>query len=166
MSAAQTWLRNPILWLVIAIPLATLAGGYQTARLAYETGASDEVPDDVTRTGQAQVVELAPDRAAARDDLRISITLDLASRRITATQVAGAPLQSQPVVLRFVHPTRAGQDRVVQLLAADGSWQAPMPRLTDNDWQLVLNDPGVRWRLVGRLPRGAASASLRSSLPP
>jgi hypothetical protein len=166
MNAIQAKLRNPILWLVIAIPLATLFGGYETLRLAYQSGGSDEVPGEVTRTGQAQVAELSPDREAAQAGLRVSITFDPVAGRITATQDAGRRLTTQPIELQLIHPLHADEDRSIALLPAGLRWQAAMPRLADNDWQLVLTDADNHWRLIGRLPRHAAVAALQPSLPP
>jgi len=166
MNVFRAGLRNSTLWLVIGIPLATLFGGYQTVRLAYQRSGSDEVPDEVTRTGQAQVVELTPDRQAARAGLHVSITFDPIAGRIKATQDGGQRIAAQPIALRFVHPLRADDDRTVALLPTGASWQAAMPRLTDSNWQLVLTDANSHWRLVGRLPRDATTVNLRPALLP
>lgn len=158
--------RNPILWLVCGIPLLTLLGGYLTLRVAYQSGQSDEMPDEVSRTGQAQVTELAPDRAAAQAGLRVSIAIDRRAGRIQATQDAGHALTPQPIELQFVHPLHADADRTIQLLPTGNGWQATLPRLADGNWRLVLKDAGVHWRLVGRLPTHASLALLQPALPP
>jgi len=166
MNSARSGLRNPTLWLIIGIPLATLFGGYQTLRLAYQRGGSDEVPDEVTRTGQAQVVELTPDQEAAREGLRVSIVFDPVTGHIEAIQDAGRRISTGPLELQFVHPLRADGDQTIAILPAGKRWQAAAPRLADNDWQLVLTDAGNHWRVIGHLPRHATSATLRPSLPP
>jgi hypothetical protein len=164
-NAIPARLRNPVLWLVVGIPLATLAGGYWTLRLAYQ-GGNDEVPDYVTRTGQAQVAEFSPDRAAARAGLRLSLSFDAVAGRVTAMQEAGRPLPAQPLALRFVHPLRAGEDRTIALLPVGAGWQAAMPRIADNAWRLVLSDAGDQWRVVGQRSSHATAVTLRPSLPP
>ena len=165
MNAIAARLRNPVLWLVVGIPLATLAGGYWTLRLAYQ-GGNDEVPDDVTRTGQAQVAEFSPDRAAAQAGLRLSLSFDPVAGRVTATQEAGLPLPSQRLELQFVHPLRAGEDRTIALLPTGAGWQAEMPRVSDNDWRLVLSDADRHWRVIGHRTADATSVTLRPALPP
>lgn len=162
---ARAAIAEPWLWLVIGIPIATLFGGYLTLRLAYIPGGDDTAPDDVVRTGQVQDVELAPDREAARRGLFVSVDVDADSGRIIARQSAGELLPALPIELRFVHPIRADRDRIVTLQPASSGWQAPMPRLPDNHWQLQLQDAGGHWRLVGRLSRRTARAILQPALP-
>lgn len=166
MNTRRPVYREPWMWLVIGIPLLTLFAGYQTLRLAYQSGASDTVPDDVTRTGQVQTVELAPDREAARLGLHFLIAIDPVNGRIEATQDAGNRLHGQLIELDFVHPLRAGEDRAVRLLPAGSHWQATMPRVIDSNWQLVLRDADSHWRLIGRMPLHALSTTMQPALPP
>ena len=166
MSSVRPALREPWLWLVIGIPLATLFGAYLTLRLAYQNGASDTVPDEVVRTGQAQDVELAPDREAARRGLIVSLTIDPITGHVAAIQNAGASLPRTSLQLQFVHPLRSDHDRTIKLLPGGIGWQAQLPRLHGGDWQLVMKDPESQWRLVGRMPRHALRTTLRPALSP
>jgi len=166
MTSGRGRFGNPALWLIVGIPLLTLIGGYLTLRLAYQTGESDEVPDDVTRTGQAQVVELAPDQEAMRLRLVMSIAIDPLTRTVSALQVSGRPLPAQAIELQFVHPLKTAEDRAVQLQPSGSGWVATLPKLADSDWRLVLKDSALRWRLTGRMPRHASLAAMRPSLPP
>jgi hypothetical protein len=150
--------------LVAAIPLATLFGGYLTLRLAYLPGSSDETPEPVTRTGQAQDVELGPDREAARRQL--GVTLTIIDREIDARQVTGTALSVTPLQLRFVHPSHAGADRLVVLQPDGTGWQAQLPPLMAAEWRLQLSDTDFHWRVVGRMPLHATQVELQSALSP
>src|SRR3546814_2092604 len=74
-------LREPMIWLVIALPLAAVLGGIWMMVLSSRSGSIDSVSDDVQRTGKIQTTDLGPDERAAQ--LRL-----------------GAVLQSEEGVLR------------------------------------------------------------------
>ena len=166
MNAIRPAWREPGLWLVVAIPLATLFGGYLTLRAAYLPGASDEAPEPVTRTGQAQDVELGPDRESARLHLDVAVAFDHRTQKIYARQLTGAALSATPLQLRFVHPAHAGADRLVVLQPHGNGWQAQLPPLMAAEWHLQLSDTDFHWRLVGRLPWRATHVELQSALSP
>jgi hypothetical protein len=152
MSAA----REPMVWLVVALPLATVAAGVALVAIALDapdaTGA-----DAVRRTGQQQTADLGPDLAAARG--RYAATLTLADGRV-AVVLDGAAPRDLTVVLR--HPGDASRDRSVALAAHDGRrWSAPVDVATAHDWNLELVPGDGAWRLVGRLHDGHAALAPR-----
>src|SRR3546814_10222127 len=56
-------LREPMIWLVIALPLAAVLGGIWMMVLSSRSGSIDSVSDDVQRTGKIQTTDLGPDRS-------------------------------------------------------------------------------------------------------
>jgi hypothetical protein len=158
MTAPRAALREPMLWLIVGIPLATVIGGFTTLWLAEQSGQSDVVPEDVQRTAQAQVVDLAPDLEAARQHLSAHVAVDTAGDAVRA-DVIPSP-DDDALVLKFVHGLRAADDVTLPMTRDGDYWQAKLPSLASADWRLVLEDAQGRWRLVGRLPRGAREAHL------
>src|SRR3546814_1227870 len=51
-------LREPMIWLVIALPLAAVLGGIWMMVLSSRSGSIDSVSDDVQRTGKIQTTDL------------------------------------------------------------------------------------------------------------
>jgi hypothetical protein len=137
--------REPMVWLMLGIPALTVVGGLLTLRIALAQ-ASDEVPDPVQRTLQAQVVDLGPDRRAAALHLTARVTLDPARR--PRVDLDDAP-ETAHLALHFVHATRSRDDRT-WTLSDDDEWLGdPLPPGARGRW--VLEDPADAWRLVGTM---------------
>ena len=52
------------------------------------------------------------------------------------------------IVLRFVHPTRAGEDRETVLMAVGPDWyQGALPGLAEGRWHILIEDGQASWRL-------------------
>lgn len=146
----SVWYREPLVWMVIAIPLTAVAMGAVILTLAIR---SDDglVVDDYYRQGKQINRVLARDRAAATRGLQGRVEFDDARRqlliRLTAADPAALPDQ---VELKFLHATRGGLDKTLILpRQADGAYRAPPPELAQGHWnvQLAAQD----WRLVGSL---------------
>jgi hypothetical protein len=155
MSAAQAAWREPMVWLMLAIPLATVVAGLSTLRVAHADG-MDAEPDEVRRTAQAQVVDLAADRHAAELGLRASVRVDARGQPVLSLPFPGG------LELRLVHPTRASGD-LRWTRAADGAWSGPrVPAHARGRW--VLEDMAHAWRLVGRWPSDTGAAELQPAV--
>src|SRR3546814_10478987 len=59
-------LREPMIWLVIALPLAAVLGGIWMMVLSSRSGSIDSVSDNVQRTGKIQTTDLGPDARTAQ----------------------------------------------------------------------------------------------------
>src|SRR3546814_16426833 len=59
-------LREPMIWLVIALPLAAVLGGIWMMVLSSRSGSIDSVSDNVQRTGKIQTTDLGPDARPAQ----------------------------------------------------------------------------------------------------
>jgi hypothetical protein len=144
MSASRAAWREPMVWLLLAIPAATVVGGMATLRLA-RAGGIDAAPEVVRRTLQAQVTDLAPDAEAARRRLAATLLIDAAGQPHVAL---AAQADTAALVLHFVHPTRADLDRRWERAASAHAWHGPVAR-ADARGRWILEDAAREWRLVG-----------------
>lgn len=148
---ARPWFREPMLALVIGIPLATVAAGIATLVIAAR-GPGDAMDHGVRRVAQAQTVDLAPDREAARLGLGATASIDAAGA-IELRFKTAAPSAAQALVLTLQHSSDPESDRIVTLSRQDSARYAG--RLTaaraPGAYNAMLGPAGGSWRLVGRL---------------
>lgn len=146
--------KNPVLLVLIGLPVATLAAGVATLAIIGR-GGLDTVGDPVRRTAQVQQVDLAADAAARRLDLGGRLSLDGAQVRVVVPGLDGG----SDLRLQLEHPLDAAQDVALALAPADGAWQAPAFD-ANVGWRVSLAPADGAWRLVARWPRGARSIDL------
>lgn len=154
--------REPMLWMVVALPAAVVAAGIATLVIAIRAGGSDAIPDAVRRTAQIQVADLGADARAQA--LRLSAILRVDGRLIEVLPVSGNFARSQPLQLALRHPTRATDDRELQLAPGDNGWLVAQDIDRDHDWRLELGPRDGNWRLRGRLPRDQDAVRLSPAL--
>lgn len=150
MIDSRAWYREPLVWLIIALPLTAVIGGFTTLYLAVKTR-DGLVVDDYYQKGKEINKTLARDQAAARLGLSAHLQLDSAHQLVRMQLVArnGEKLPDS-VKLRWLHATRAGFDRRQSLArAADGSYRAEFPELAPGHWYVQLE--AQDWRLQGSL---------------
>lgn len=68
--------REPMVWLVAAIPAMSIFAGVGLLVVAIRAGGADSVSDPVRRTAQVQVADLSPDALAASLHLRAVVRTD------------------------------------------------------------------------------------------
>lgn len=158
--------RNPVLWLMLALPLGTIVAGLWTLKIAAGESAVDSAPELVKRTAQVQVSDLTADETAAR--LALSAQLQWSSERL---QVIATGLTGNESLLQldFVHPTESSLDRRVELQPdGHGGWHTQDNAATTPDstiaWHIRLSPPDGRWRLVGRLRPGQSMLTLQPAI--
>ncbi len=151
-AAGRRWYREPLVWLVIAIPAASVVMGGVMIWLAL---ASDDglVTDDYYRKGLEINQVLDRDRAARRLGLAAELEIDPAAAtvrvRLAAAAAAALPARFE---LALLHATRAGLDRRLLLERdGDGGYRAALPALAAGAWNIEIGTP--EWRLTGRLER-------------
>lgn len=141
--------KNPVLLVLIGLPVATLAAGFATLAIIGR-GGLDTVGDPVRRTAQVQQVDLAADEAARRLGLGGQVAL---VGRVLQVDVPGID-PATGLRLRLEHPLDAAQDVEIALAPATGHWQAPAFD-ANVGWRMALVPTDGAWRLVARWPRGA-----------
>jgi len=168
-TPSSPW-RQPVVWLVIALVGAAVAGSIAMLVVAGGDGAVDAVPDEVRRTAQVQVADLGPDENAQRSGLSAIVRIDAKGGFVEALPVSGRFDRAATLRLQLQHPLRASEDVVLDLQPGEDGWRADAdgPLLAASgahDWKLQLSDAGERWRLRGRLPKGQQATHLKPALP-
>jgi hypothetical protein len=161
---ARPWFREPMVWLVIALPALTVIGALFTVVTAFATRDA-VVVDEYRKEGLAINRDPTRDRAAAR--LGVGAALSIEDDTLSVRLDPGtAPAPAQLVVI-FSHATRAELDRLVTLgRAADGRYAAPLAPLAPGHWYLEVSPADRGWRLTGEFTDRPATLTLRPGIIP
>lgn len=154
---ASLW-RNPVMYLVIGLPLLSIVAGVGLVVIASGSGGSDAVSDPVKRVSQIQTTDLAPDQAARK--LGLSAVLRVEDGIVEVLPATGAFAHDAPLQLTLEHPTRRAEDLQLQLPAQGAGWRIGQAIDADHDWVVHLRPIDGAWRLQGRLPRQQHAARL------
>ena len=157
-GAPRPWYREPMLWLVIALPLAVVIAGFATLFIAIDAGGGDPVRQPVQRTAQMQTADLAPEARASQLGLSAELqrSQDTGAVRVRLSDASAAvdvpAADAARLRLTLAHPTRAAADTETWLTRQGGEWLGRLPvRDAPHDWLLSLEPDGAAWRLHGRL---------------
>ena len=162
MSGQRPPWREPMLWLVAGLPVASVVAGFALLVIASRSGSSDVVADPVQRTAQIQVSDLGPDARARQ--LGLSVVLRTDVNLVEVLPVTGTFARDRPLRLTLHHPARADADQTLLLQPATLGWRAAARVHGGHDWNARISPEGGAWRLQGRLPMGQRAAHLQSSL--
>ena len=155
--------REPMVWLVAAIPAAAVIGTFGLLIAAERSaGNNDMVDAQVQRTAQMQVTDLGPDASARR--LGLAAVVRRAPTMIEVLPVNGHFDRSKGLVLAFNHPSRADQDRNISLRPSKTGWRAEQDVDFSHDWNIQLREEGGGWRLQGRWVAGQQATYLQPAL--
>lgn len=162
MTPERPWYKEPMVWLVAAIPAAAVVAGFTTLFVALGSDPADSVRDRVQRTAQVQVADQAADQAARRMELSGTLKRD-ADTGAVVLALAGEHVSSPRLTLYLAHPTNASADIELALVQQqEQRWLGRLPAPeAGHDWRLELTPPDRDWRLRGRLRRGTTEATLR-----
>lgn len=160
-SKRPVW-REPMIWLVVALPVMAVIGGIAMLVISTRAGNTDAVADKVQRTAQIQTSDLGPDERARQLALRAVVRVT--PKRVQVFAAGGTFPKDAPLHLTLLHPNRSEEDRTLVLKRDALGWSSALELDTSHDWKLQLADPQHGWRLQGRLPRGQQAAVLESSL--
>lgn len=156
----RPWRRNPVAWLMIVIPAATVVAGFWTLWLAASESGVDSNPDTVRRTAQIQVTSLEPDEAASRLGLSGRAWLDGDALLVSVLPSSGAVAPQ----LQLVHPIENSLDRVLVLTPDPRGWRADGSFAGQQAWHLRLVAADGSWRLVGRYRPGDTEVRLEPAV--
>ena len=165
----RPWYREPLVWMVLAIPATAVLGGVVMLVLASVTW-DGLVADDYYRRGMQINRSLARDAEAARLGLQAAVSFPapgVVEARLTGMDGAAAASGGDQPTLRFAHATRAGIDAMVAMTPdADGIWRGVLPALPPGKWYVELGNE--QWRLAApvRLPASAGALTLRPTASP
>jgi len=161
MGERSPW-REPMVWLMIGLPAASVVVGLALVVAAVRSGGADEVSDDVRSTAQMQVTELGPDARAQA--MKLSAVLRLEDAAVDVLPVNGDFVRNQALILTLSHPTDATQDRHFILQPSELGWRIAGDVRASHDWIAQLAPADGRWRLRGRLKAGQRAGYLGPAL--
>lgn len=146
---SRPWYREPWLWIVIAGPAAVVAAGIATIAIAV-VSSDGVVADDYYKQGLAINRTMERDARARALGVAARIAFNEERTGVRVTFAANAP-PPKALVLKLVHPTRAGEDQAVELAHAGPSlYEGRLQRPRAGSWRVVLEDPAGGWRIAGR----------------
>jgi len=144
------WYRQPLVWMVIAIPASSVVVGFTLYYLSV-VSFDGMVVDDYYKKGIEINRVLRRDHEAAALGLSADLRLDATTQRIRL-QLAYKHgfIPPSRLNLQFLHATRAGFDQQVALIhKGHGLYVGTLPVLRPGSWYLEVGDP--QWRLSGEL---------------
>lgn len=157
-------LREPMMWLVIGLPLGAILASALLIRAALLDGNDDAVADPVRRTGQIQTLDLGADERAR--ELGLSAVVQVGEKTVRVFPVTGPFARGAPLQLALRHPHQAAADRELRLEPDALGWQSRALIASGHDWNLELAAQDGDWRLSGRLLRGQRAARVAPRLEP
>lgn len=144
------WHREPLVWLVIAFPLAAVLGGIATLVIAMRSW-DGLVVDDYYKKGLEINKVIARDDAALAAGFEAEMLLDPDRVTIALSSTRGAALPAS-LKVSFIHATLAGMDRSLDLSRDDtGRYSAPMAPLPPGHWHVHIETP--EWRIIEQIMR-------------
>ncbi len=147
-------LRQPLLWLVVALTLAVVGASVWTVRSARGTLATS--PDEVKRVAQIQTSDKTRDRRALELGLHADVELgDFGLRLHSQTIAADASLQ-----LDLIHATDATQDRHIELLPCGARRWCTDTVLPEARFRFEVSTSDADWRIVGARELGQRQVAL------
>ena len=143
------WMREPLVWLLIAIPSSAVIMGVVMITLALNSF-SGLVVDDYYRKGKQINLVLARDKLAYELGLAAGISLDSSGRVEIRFDPDVLVIPGERIELRLIHATRPGLDQDLifdndRLRLLEAELQPPGP----GRWNIYLQTPD--WRLTGSL---------------
>lgn len=161
MTAARSPWRNPMVWLVAGIPLASIIAGVGLVIVAMRQP-NDAISEDVRRTAQIQVADLGADARAQQAGLRAVLRNE--DGIVEVLPVAGEFDRSAALRVTFRHPARKALDRQLELVPTALGWRAEAEVDGTHDWNVELAPAGTGWRLYARLPANQHAILLQPAL--
>lgn len=162
-TRSSPW-RQPVIWLVVGLPLASVVAGIIMIMVAGGSDAIDTSPDQVRRTAQIQTTDLGPDEVAGAARLSAIVRLDPERKLVEVLPVNGDFERNAPLRLALAHPTRAELDLELLLQPTELGWRIEAGIDSSHDWNVRLGPLDAHWRLQGRLPKGQLATNVRPRL--
>ncbi len=144
----QVWYKEPWPWILMAGPGIVVVAGFITAWLAVVSN-DGLVNDDYYKLGMTVNQRLHRDQQAASMGLHADVMRSGTGVRLLLGAVGDTRLP-ETLLLKFSHPTQAGQDQLVKMAAeGQGFYSGQMAGELHGRWIVSLEDPSGMWRLQG-----------------
>jgi hypothetical protein len=161
LAAARAWYRQPMVWLIIAIPASSVVMGVVMLWLAIASY-DGLVADDYYKRGMQINRVLDRERAAERSGLSAQLDFKPGVVILDLHAVAEGFRMPPTLNLDLSYATRAGRDqRLLLVRSVAGDYRAPSPALGVGRYYVQAS--GEQWRITGVLD---VPGSLRTRLAP
>ena len=155
--------RNPVVWLLVLLPLAAVVAGIGMVVVASRSsGSNDVVTDPVSRTGQIQQAATGPDAVALWRGL--ALVLRSEDGVVEAYPATGDFDRAATLKVLFEHPSDSSLDVTVLLAPTPTGWRAEAAVPAGHHWNLSAADAAGTWRLKGRMDKAGHAARLAPAL--
>ena len=154
--------REPMVWLIVGLPVSAIAASLALVVQALHAGPDDAVIDDVQHVAQMPLRDPRADLQASR--LGLSVTLLATERDLQIVPVSGNFDRGMPLKLTLAHPADDDHDVHVILKPVAQGWSALPIAVDANDWIVRIESADGSWRLQGRLRRGERALLLRAAI--
>ena len=145
----KSWKQEPLVWMLIAIPMAAVVMGVVMMTLAIQSY-SGLVVDDYYKKGKQINRVIARDKLAWELGLAAAIRLGDDGRFEVRFAPGVRAVPGDRIELSLVHATRPGLDQNLLLQRADGLlFDGEIELKGQGRWNLYLQTPD--WRLTGTL---------------
>jgi uncharacterized protein len=149
MERKSIWWHEPMVWLIITLPLAAVIGGFVTAWFAVNGADPLVTEEDLHKEGMALHQSMERYEQAAR--LGMNASLEVGNGMITVHLKGRMDRFPDLLTLAAIHPSRADDDATMKLPAvAAGVYRASLPDMIASKRRLILEPPDRSWRLTGR----------------
>ena len=144
----EPWYRQPMVWMIIAIPLSAVVMGVVLLSLSISSF-DGLVTDDYYKKGKEINRVLERDSYARAYNLSAKISISSVGEVIAELAHEPGLLRPDQIELKFLHRTRSGLDRTV-ILEAVGSqhYRGHIEPLAKSHWLVQLETEN--WRVNGQ----------------
>lgn len=149
-SGNKAWFKQPLVWMLIIIPMSAVIAGIATIIIAVKTD-DGLVKDDYYSHGKNINRTIERDKAAAELGLKATLLFDYNNNTVIAT-ISAKPGYTVPdyISTDLLHATRAGNDRMLTLQRTPaGKYFSLIPSLVEGHWIVQLS--ADNWRMSGHL---------------
>lgn len=148
LEKSASWWKEPMVWLIIALPMAAVVAGIVTVAIAARN-ADTLVQGDFRKEGLTLHQSTERDQLAARLGLSASLRVNDGKLRVGLHGRLDQP--PERLALSFVHPTDASRDVRTHLVRLDADqYEGQVGDLGGVGWQVVMEPADNSWRLAGR----------------
>lgn len=153
----STW-REPMVWMLVGLPLASVAIGFALLFAAVEPGRQDmETVSSTVKVGKLLVsAEAAPATEVETKGLVLRTKGDM----IEAVPMDGDFPRGGKLVLKLTSPDVAAGERTYQLSPSELGWRGVGSLDGDREWTVQLAPDNAAWLLHGRWTARARSIRL------
>ncbi len=147
-QVTRPWYREPMVWLIIAIPLSSVIYGTFFFIVSI-TSFDGMVVDDYYKVGKQINRELKRDKAALAHGLTAQVMVE--DKTVTVFILANQDYTAPPALeIRFLYSTRADIDKETFVeLISPGIYKGSIPELETGRWNVQIASDD--WRLLGSM---------------